>query len=504
MFDQIIDQLLTLTGDNLINLLIGLGILVGGWIIARIVAFVVRRVLKRTNLDNRFAGTLTEEDGAPRLQIERWISTGVFWLIMLFVLIAFFQTVQLTAVSAPLSTLLDELLLAAPNLLGAVLILFIAWIIGSLAKLLVSRALRMTRFEERLGEQAELEEDRVDVSESLATGVFWLVFLLFLPAVLSALGMQGLVAPVQAVASDILSVVPNIIGAVVLLAVGWFIARIVRQIVTNLLAATNIDSLGERVGVTGEGRTQPLSKIIGSVVYILVLIPAVIAALNSLEIDAISGPAITMLTTVVNGIPAFFGAAVILGVAYFAGRLVAGLVSNLLTGIGFNNLPKVLGLEVEPAEGQATLSEMVGYIVVVAVMMLAAVEAANLLGFDILAVMIADFTGFGLQALLALVIFAIGLYLANITRSVVLSAAGLQATFAANLSRIAVLVFVGALALQQLGIAGDIVNLAFGILLGAIGIATALAFGLGSREIAGRQVERWLTSMQGSTSTDKQ
>jgi len=504
MFDSLINQLLALTGDNLINLLIGLGILVGGWVVARIVAFVVRRVLKRTNLDNRFAGTLAEEDGAPRLQIERWISTGVFWLIMLFVLIAFFQTVQLTAVSGPLSTLLDELLLAAPNLLGAVLILFVAWIIGSLAKLLVSRALRMTRFEERLGEQADLNEDQADVGESLATGVFWLVFLLFLPAVLNTLGMQGLVAPVQAVVSDILGVVPNVIGALVLLVVGWFIARIVRQIVTNLLAATNLDRLGERVGVTGEGRTQPLSKIIGSVVYILVLIPAVIAALNSLEIEAISGPAISMLTTVVNAIPAFFGAAVILGVAYFAGRLVAGLVSNLLTGIGFNRLPGVLGLGMEPAEGQPTISEMVGYIVVVAVMLLAAVEAANLLGFDILAVMIADFTGFGLQALLALVIFAIGLYLANLTRTVVLSAAGEAATFTASLARIAVLVFVGALALQQLGIAGDIVNLAFGILLGAIGIATALAFGLGARDIAGRQVERWLASMQGETSSNKQ
>jgi hypothetical protein len=47
-----------------------------------------------------------------------------------------------------------------------------------------------------------------------------------------------------------------------------------------------------------------------------------------------------------------------------------------------------------------------------------------------------------------------------------------------------------------MGIADEIVNLAFGILLGAIGVSAALAFGLGSREVAGREVEKWVSSMQ--------
>ncbi|MBW8012004.1 MAG: hypothetical protein FVQ83_12315 [Chloroflexi bacterium] len=494
--DEFINQLNDLAGESLLNLLIGLGILVGGWIGARIVAYLVRRVLRRAKLDSRFSGALAEEGTAPRLEIERWTSKAVFYLIMLFVLVAFFQTVQLTAVSDPLSTLLDQILLAAPDLIGAGLILLAAWIIASLVKLVISRALRMTRFEERLVEQVELEEDQIDISESLATGVFWLIFLLFLPAVLESLGMQGLVSPVEAVVADVLSAIPSIFGAAIILIVGWFFARIVRRIVTNLLAATNLDSLAEGVGISGEADGQSLSKIIGVVVYILVLIPAVIAALNELGVEAISGPATTMLETVLNGIPAFFGALVVLAVAYFVGRLLSGLVSNVLAGLGFNALPEKLGFRVEQAKDQLTPSEMAGYLMVVAVMLLAAIEAAELLGFSILAEMIASFTAFGGQAVLALVIFAIGLYLANLVRSVVLTTGGRQAAFTANLARVAVLVFVTALALEQLGIAGEIVNLAFGILLGAIGIAAALAFGLGSREVAGRQVERWLDSMQ--------
>jgi hypothetical protein len=379
-------------------------------------------------------------------------------------------------------------------LIGALLILLVAWLIATVARMLIRRVLRMSKFDERVSDQADVEAGKVSVSDSLANGIFWLVFLLFLPAVLNTLGMQGLVEPVQGVVDQFLGAIPNIFAAAIIFVVGWFIARIVRQIVTNLLAATRLDTFGEQVGL---GATeQPLSKIIGSIVYVLVLIPAVIAALNALQIEALSAPAVTMLTTVLNAIPAFFGALIVLAVAYFAGKLVAGLVSNLLAGIGFDKLPELLGFKVERKEGQRSLSEIVGVLVVVAVMLLAATEAADLLGLGIVATMVANFTTFAGQVLLAAVIIGIGLYLANLAKNVIVAAGGESSTFTANLARIAILVFAAALALQQLGIASEIVNLAFGILLGTIGVAAALAFGLGSREIAGKQTEEWLNRMK--------
>jgi hypothetical protein len=186
----------------------------------------------------------------------------------------------------------------------------------------------------------------------------------------------------------------------------------------------------------------------------------------------------------------------VLGVAYFAGKLVASLVTTLLAGIGFNNLPQRLGFRLEMDEDQSSLSEIAGVVVLVAVMLLASAEAANMLGLTTLGVLITEFTVWGGQAIVALVIFAIGLYLANLARDLVFSAGGERAAFSANLARIGILVFVIALALQQLGVAPETVNLAFGILLGAIGVAAALAFGLGAREVAGDQVERWVGEMQ--------
>ncbi len=497
MFDELLTQLMALVGEDMLNLLAGLGILIVGWIIARIIKAVVYRLMKRTNLDNRLAGAVTEGEKRKNLNIESWVATASFYLVMLFVLVAFFQTVNLPSVAAPFNAMLEQIALAAPQLLGAVLILLVAWLVATIAKSIIQRTMRMTKLDERLASQAEIEGPKVSVSDSLANGVFWLVFLLFLPAVLNSLGMRGLVEPVTGVVDSILGAIPNIFAAAISLLVGWLIARIVRQIVVNLLAATNIDKFGERVGVSGESQTQPLSKIIGSVVYILILIPAVISALNALGEEAISAPAISMLTAVMNGIPVFFGAAFVLLVAYFAGKLISGLVSNLLTGFGFDKITEMLGLSVATDKTKYTLSEVVGYIVLAAVLLIAGIEAADMLSFGFLSEILAVFIAFGGQVLLALFIFAVGLYLANLTRDAILAAGGKNAGFMAALARTAILVLVVAMGLQQVGVASEIVNIAFGVLIGAISVAAALAFGLGSREAASRIVDNWVNKLEG-------
>lgn len=491
-FQDILTQLLSLIGGGLLNLLVGIGILLIGWLVALIAAAVVRGVLRRTTLDDRLAEAIGGDKTDIGQKIEKWASRGVFYLIMLFVLVAFFQVLNLTTVAEPLTLLLGMVLAFIPQLIGAALILVVAWIIASVVKFVILRTVRIFKLDERLREQAALEEKEwISVGEPMSKAAFWFIFLLFLPAVLSTLGLEGLVEPIQRMFSEVLAGLPNAFGAAIIMVVGWFIARIVRQIVVNLLAATNADQLGERMGLT-----KSLSQLIGAIVYTLILIPTIIAALNTLGVEAISGPAVEMLTIVLNAVPAIFGAALVLGLAYLVGRLVSGLATNLLTGVGFNQWPEKLGLKVQPAEGQRTPAEIVGYIVLVAIMLFAAVEAANLLGFAILAEMIANFVTFGGQIILALVIFAIGLYLANLARSAIISAGGQQATFSANIARLAILTLVGAMALRQMGIANEIVNLAFGILLGTIGVAAALAFGLGCREIAAREVEKRLQGTQ--------
>jgi hypothetical protein len=497
----ILDQITRLVGAYIPNLVAALAILIVGWLVALIVSAIVRGVLRRTSLDNRLARLIVGEKAAEGVEMERQIARGVYYLIMIFVLIAFFQALGLTLITEPLNQLLIQVFQYAPRLLGAGLLLLIAWIVASVLKFALSRVLTAAKIDERLGSEAGLEEEkRVPLAQTLGNAVYWLVFLLFLPAVLSALELEGLLQPVQGMINQLLGFLPNVFAAGLILAIGWFVARIVQQIVTNLLAAVGADRLSERVGLAPVLGERRLSGLLGLVVYILILIPVLIAALNALALEAITQPASNMLNAILEAIPAIFAAILVVVIAYVVGRVVAGLIANLLTGVGFNAVLARLGLGKEPAEGERTPSEIVGYLVLVAIMLFAAIEASRLLGFVLLADLVTEFTAFAGQVVLGLIIFTIGLYLANLAANTVQASGAAQAGWLAMAARVSILVLAGAMALRQMGLANEIINLAFGLLLGAIAVAVALAFGLGGREAAAREVEGWLQSLKSEES----
>jgi hypothetical protein len=483
---------------NSIPTLVGAAlILLVGWLIAWIVSAIVRRVLQRTTLDNRLAVWITGEEEGEGIEVERWIARGVFWLIMIFVLVAFFQVLGLTMVTEPLNQLLLQVFAYAPRLVGAALLLGAAWVVASMLKYATTRALKLAKIEERFDTLAGAEEEgRVPLARTLGDAVYWLVFLLFLPAILGALAVEGLLQPVQGMIDSILGFLPNIFAAGLILAVGWFAARIVQRVVTNLLVALGTDKLSERVGLDRVLGKQRLSDIVGLVLYLLVLIPVLIAGLNALQLEAITEPASNMLNLILTALPSIFAAALLVLIAYVVARLVAALITNVLTGVGFNAILTRLGLVKELPEGQRTPSEIVGYLVLVGVMLLASIEASRLLGFTTLAMLIADLTVFLGQVVLGLIIFGIGLYLANLAAQVVQASGAAQAGLLALAARVSILILAGAIALSQMGLASEVIQIAFGVLLAAIALAVALAFGLGGREVASRELERWLESVK--------
>ncbi|MGD8814286.1 MAG: mechanosensitive ion channel [Anaerolineales bacterium] len=475
-----------------------IGILVGGWIVALIASAITRRILARTSIDDRIAGMLRGEVEEERVEASRWGGRIVYYLIMLFVVVAFLQSINLTVVAEPINRLLDQVLMYIPSLLGAGALVLAAWLIANLLRFVVVRVLGLTKLDERLSSEADLETgEDVDLSSTLGNVVYWLVFLLFLPAILGVLGLEGLLGPVQGVVDEILGVLPNILGAGLIFLVGWLAARIVRQIVANLLAGIGTDRLGERTGLSTALGGQKLSSVISTVVYALILIPIVVSALNALQIEAVAQPASRMLGSILNALPAIFGALLLIGVAYFVARLVGNFVTNVLAGVGFNKVLEWIGLSrTEAQEGVRTPSEIAGQLVVISVMFFAAIEAANLLGFTMVADLVSQFLVSAGAVLVGLVIFGLGLYLAKLAATVIRDTGGSQAHILAPSARIAIIVFSGALALRQMNIAEDVVNLTFGIILGAVAIAAALAFGLGAREIAGRELDGWLKNLR--------
>lgn len=517
------DSLEPTTTDYIPNILAAIVILIVGWLIAAIVSSIVRGVLRRTNWDERLARSMGVDRDGRSVNVGDWIARAVFWVILIFTLVSFFEALNIPAVSGPIDLFLTRISIYIPRIIGAGILLLIAWILARVVRALLTRGLEALRIDDRLGNELDAQREQVasvstgadrpgdapvaarpagarpqadgqrpSLAQTLGEVAYWLIFLLFLPAILSALQIPGLLEPVQRLIDTILAFLPNLAAAAILLLVGWFVARIVQRIVSGLLSAAGIDRLAERVGIAQVLGPQSLSGLLGLLVYVLILIPVVIASLDTLGLTVISIPATAMLLSVFNAIPRIFAAAIILVIAYFVGRLLSNLVARLLSGFGFDNVLQRLGITQEQTVGERTPSQIVGYLVLVATMLFAAIEAAQVLRFTLLADIIRDFTVFAGQVVMGLIILAIGIYLANLVYGVVRDSNIAQAGLLATVARVAILVLAIAMALREMGLAQDIVNLAFGLMLGAVAVAAAIAFGLGGREVAGRELERFI------------
>lgn len=495
-------------GSFLPSLLGALAILVVGWMLATVFAAGTKKLLDATEIDNWIvAKVMGQPPGSAKIPIEKWASQVVFWVIMVFALVAFFNVLNLDIVSQPLNSFLQQIFNYLPKIGGAVVLLGVAWLVATITKTIVVHGLQSFHLDDRLVEQTGGEKSPFSLNETLANAMYWFVFLFFLPLILDALQLQGPLQPVQNLLDDILSSLPKILTAVIIGGIGWFIAWIVRRIVTNVLAAMGADQIGSKVGLTQTEGAMSLSALIGTVVYVLILIPTAIASLNALQIEAISAPAVSMLQQILNTIPQIFTAALIFSVFYVISQFISELVSNILASVGFNKIFQWLGLptgsansDLQDNAGNVTISktpsEIAGIVVQVGIMLFAAVAASEVLGMPALTQIAQGILQGSGGVLVGLLVFGVGLYLANLAFTLVCSPGTANAKILANTARISIIALSGAMALQQMGIATDIVNLAFGLLLGAIAVAVAIAFGLGGRDVAAEQLREWLSTFK--------
>jgi hypothetical protein len=299
---------------------------------------------------------------------------------------------------------------------------------------------------------------------------------------------------------------PRIFGAGIIFIVGLLIARITRNIVETALNAANFDGWLRRsdigvaasdasttdVGPTDVGpRRTTASRAVGVVVFALVIIPVAIAALQVLGISAISDPSVVVLQTVLVAIPRVLAAAIVLAIAWFIGRWVRGLVEDILPSLGFDRaLTSVGGFTPSTRP-----SRVVGAIVITAIMLFAAIEATRLLDFDAVSLMLVQVIDLGGRVVFGSAIIVIGVIMARIVTGIVGDSVGESGL--PSILKYAIIALAVAIGVRFMGLANEIVNLAFGLILGSAAVAAALAFGLGGRETAHKLLERWRRKQHG-------
>jgi len=198
---------------------------------------------------------------------------------------------------------------------------------------------------------------------------------------------------------------------------------------------------------------------------------------------------------IVNYLPALLGALVILFAGYLLARLVERGVDRLLRRIRFDRMLERGGVMevVERSGSRINPIRVIANLFFWLLMFTVIVLAANALGLQSLADVFSELISYIPSVIAAIVIIVIGIVLGEFVGGLIMASAGALhgGTTLARAGRAGVILLAVFMALQQLGVATEIVTTAFAILFGAVALALALAFGLGNRDLAGEVTREW-------------
>jgi len=194
-------------------------------------------------------------------------------------------------------------------------------------------------------------------------------------------------------------------------------------------------------------------------------------------------------------IPALLGALIIVFAGYLLAKVLERLVDRGLRRIGLNNMRARGGVmeAVERAGAHLNPTRVLSNLVFWLVMFAVILVAANALGLESLATVFGELVSYIPSVIAAIVIILVGIVLGQFVGGLIGASAGALhgGRALARVGSGGVILLAVFMALQELGIATDIVTTAFAILFGAIALALALAFGLGGRELAGEITREW-------------
>jgi hypothetical protein len=191
-------------------------------------------------------------------------------------------------------------------------------------------------------------------------------------------------------------------------------------------------------------------------------------------------------------IPSLFAGLVILAIGYVVAKVLASATRAVLGRVGYDRFLIRIGV-IDPADSHAG-SRWTGTAVYVLVMLAAVMQAARAWDLEMVANGVSQVIAYIPHVIGAAAIFAAALYFGDWVRARMARSEGAtlgQKPLVASAVRAAVLAMGAFMALRELQIAPEIVTIAFTVTLAAIALAAALAFGLGSRNVAGQVTQRW-------------
>ncbi len=370
-------------------------------------------------------------------------------------------------------------------LLAALAILIIGSIVAKIIKKIVFKICKKTKLDNKIfGDKA----GEMKIEHYIASFVYFLVMLFVVMLVLSTLGMESVLDPIKNLLDEFLSYVPNIVGAGIIAFIGYLLAKVVSNLIG--MGSSIVNSFAEKLNIMD---TSKVISIIQKVVFGIIFIIFIIQALDTLNIEAISNPANHILSSVLGFLPKILAAGIIISLFVIGGKYLTDFLKDLLKNVGLDTLSEKMQLDVIIGKNQSLTGILSGlaYFFITYFGILSGIEILELDQLNEILRSVLDLTG---QILFGLVILIIGNFIANFVSNM-LSKTDNNA-FIASIVKGAIIALFLAISLRTMGIANSIIELAFGLILGAIAVTIALSYGLGGREAAGEHMKEILNKFR--------
>ena len=295
--------------------LYAVGIIIITWLLARAAKWAFAKLVDNVAFFRHHTG-----DGST---LGASLGKIVSLLIWLFGLIILLQVLGLGAVAGPIDNLLDNVVDFIPNLVGAGLIFFIGLMVAKIARELIVTALQTVDFDKWVNRGGVTEATgNTHMSKTIGTIVYAIIVIMVAIAALDVLNIASISGPASNMLQMIFAAIPNIIGAAIILGIGYLISRFVVQILKEVLPGLGVDrALSDSGIVKSETRA---SSIFARVAQIAIMLFAAIAATRMLGF-----PELTMLLNEVLelGGQVVFGA-VVIAIGFFIANILANLIGG--------------------------------------------------------------------------------------------------------------------------------------------------------------------------------
>ena len=209
-----------------------------------------------------------------------------------------------------------------PDVVAAVLVLLLAFIVAAIAKALIIKLTKVIGLERGLAKSGVAKENIEKTTRFIGKLTYLVVFLLFVPGIFEKLGINNAATPIVSMMNVLTAYLPNIIGAVVIMIIGLFVAKIIKELLSPLLNKLKLNEWLAKIGI--DTKKINVVDILATAAYVVIVVVFIVEALSTLQLSVLANVG----DAIIAYLPLALSAAAVMLLAFLLGSWVENTLAK--------------------------------------------------------------------------------------------------------------------------------------------------------------------------------